>query len=160
FSLSGPVQVFGVKHLRIPGLSSCHNPPQSKSRRGPAEKTGLCCPYQTRFPASNHRMRKFRKYTLGPKSLARKDYPHMAAVQLESVTKTFGKHVAVDDLSLEVPEGTVYGFIGPNGSGKTTTLRMIMRIIHPDRGRISVLGEETFDAASDRVGYLPEERGL
>jgi ABC-2 type transport system ATP-binding protein len=84
----------------------------------------------------------------------------MTAVQLEHVTKTFGKHVAVDDLSLEVPEGTVYGFIGPNGSGKTTTLRMIMRIIHADRGRISVLGEETFDAASDRVGYLPEERGL
>jgi ABC-2 type transport system ATP-binding protein len=84
----------------------------------------------------------------------------MPAVLLENVTKTFGKRIAVDDLSLQVPEGTVYGFIGPNGSGKTTTLRMIMRIIHADRGRISVLGEETFDAASDRVGYLPEERGL
>jgi ABC-2 type transport system ATP-binding protein len=84
----------------------------------------------------------------------------MASVQLQHVTKTFGKHTAVDDLSLDVPEGTVYGFIGPNGSGKTTTLRMIMRIIHPDRGQISVLGERSFDAASDRVGYLPEERGL
>jgi ABC-2 type transport system ATP-binding protein len=84
----------------------------------------------------------------------------MAAVEIHHVTKTFDRHVAVDDLSLEVPEGTVYGFIGPNGSGKTTTLRMIMRILHPDRGTIRVLGEESLDAASDRVGYLPEERGL
>jgi ABC-2 type transport system ATP-binding protein len=84
----------------------------------------------------------------------------MTAVQLQNVTKTFGAHVAVNDLILEVPQGTVYGFIGPNGSGKTTTLRMIMRILHPDRGTISVLGEHTLGAASDRVGYLPEERGL
>src|SRR5246127_1481306 len=84
----------------------------------------------------------------------------MAAVQIHQVTKTFGEHTAVDDLSLEVPSGTVYGFIGPNGSGKTTTLRMIMRILHPDRGEIRVLGEGTLGAANDRVGYLPEERGL
>jgi ABC-2 type transport system ATP-binding protein len=76
------------------------------------------------------------------------------------VTKTFGEHVAVNELSLEVPEGTVYGFIGPNGSGKTTTLRMIMRILHPDQGEITVLGERSLGAATDRVGYLPEERGL
>jgi ABC-2 type transport system ATP-binding protein len=84
----------------------------------------------------------------------------MIAVQIDHVTKTFGRHTAVDDLSLEVPTGSVYGFIGPNGSGKTTTLRMIMRILHPDRGHIRVLGEEQFGAANDRVGYLPEERGL
>jgi ABC-2 type transport system ATP-binding protein len=84
----------------------------------------------------------------------------MNAVQLEQVTKTFGNHVAVDDLSLAVPPGTVYGFIGPNGSGKTTTLRMVMHILHPDHGAITVLGKNTFDAANDRVGYLPEERGL
>jgi ABC-2 type transport system ATP-binding protein len=84
----------------------------------------------------------------------------MPAVEIEHVTKTFGEHTAVDDLSLQVPEGTVYGFIGPNGSGKTTTLRMIMRILHPDKGSIRVLGESSLDAASDRVGYLPEERGL
>ena len=63
-------------------------------------------------------------------------------------------------LSLEVPAGVVYGFIGPNGSGKTTTLRMIMRILHPDAGEIRVLGETSLGAANDRVGYLPEERGL
>jgi ABC-2 type transport system ATP-binding protein len=84
----------------------------------------------------------------------------MSAVVLENVTKTFGKHTAVNDLSLQVPDNTIYGFIGPNGSGKTTTLRMIMRILHPDSGRIRVLGEESLTAANDRVGYLPEERGL
>ena len=82
------------------------------------------------------------------------------AVRLEGVTKRFGPHVAVDRLDLAVPEGTVYGFIGPNGSGKTTTLRMILRIFYPEEGRISVLGAERGAAADDRVGYLPEERGL
>ncbi|HMF12424.1 MAG TPA: ATP-binding cassette domain-containing protein [Gemmataceae bacterium] len=84
----------------------------------------------------------------------------MHAVEIEQVTKTFGSHTAVDDLSLTVPAGSIYGFIGPNGSGKTTTLRMIMRILHPDRGTIRILGESTLGAATDRVGYLPEERGL
>jgi len=82
------------------------------------------------------------------------------AVELRQVTKRFGTHVAVDQLNLDVPEGTVYGFIGPNGSGKTTTLRMILRILYPDEGQISVLGREYGTGADDRVGYLPEERGL
>jgi ABC-2 type transport system ATP-binding protein len=84
----------------------------------------------------------------------------MNAIELENVTKTFGDHAAVDALSLRVPVGSVYGFIGPNGSGKTTTLRMIMHIIHADQGQISVLGKQTSRTANDRVGYLPEERGL
>jgi ABC-2 type transport system ATP-binding protein len=86
----------------------------------------------------------------------------MHSVQIEGITKRFGDTVAVSDLSLQVPTGSVYGFIGPNGSGKTTTLRMIMRILHPDQGRIRVLGEDVTDrgAASDKIGYLPEERGL
>jgi ABC-2 type transport system ATP-binding protein len=82
------------------------------------------------------------------------------AVAIRGVTKTFGAHTAVDGLDLTVPKGSVYGFIGPNGSGKTTTLRMIMRILHPDRGEVEVLGEQSHEAATDRVGYLPEERGL
>ena len=82
------------------------------------------------------------------------------AVEIDHVTKSFGPQVAVDDLSLTVPTGSIYGFIGPNGSGKTTTLRMIMRIILPDRGMIRVLGDDSWQAASDRVTYLPEERGL
>ena len=87
---------------------------------------------------------------------------HMNVVEIENVTKTFGQHVAVNSLTLAVPQGSIYGFIGPNGSGKTTTLRMIMRIYHPDSGggTIRVLGEMRTSAASDRVGYLPEERGL
>jgi ABC-2 type transport system ATP-binding protein len=84
----------------------------------------------------------------------------MHAVELQNVTKTFDHHKAVDDLSLNVPSGCVYGFIGPNGSGKTTTLRMIMNIIYPDSGAIRVFGEERSDSATDRIGYLPEERGL
>lgn len=79
---------------------------------------------------------------------------------MEQVTKTFTGHKAVDDLSLGVPKGCVYGFIGPNGSGKTTTLRMIMSIFRPDRGRIRVFGDERLDVCTDRIGYLPEERGL
>jgi ABC-2 type transport system ATP-binding protein len=89
----------------------------------------------------------------------------MSAVVIEQVTKTFRGHTAVDELSLEVPVGSIYGFIGPNGSGKTTTLRMIMRILQPDRGVIRVLGQDQYasrsnDSALDRVAYLPEERGL
>ena len=84
----------------------------------------------------------------------------MDAIALEHVFKRFDGTAAVDDLSLTVPAGSIYGFIGPNGSGKTTTLRMIMRILLPDEGRIEVLGSIDTRAARDRVSYLPEERGL
>jgi ABC-2 type transport system ATP-binding protein len=82
------------------------------------------------------------------------------AIELSNVTKTFGAQTAVDDLSLRVPTGSVYGFIGPNGSGKTTTLRMITRILLPDCGVVRVLGQDHHGPANDRVAYLPEERGL
>ena len=84
----------------------------------------------------------------------------MHAVEIRAITKTFGSHVAVDSLDLVVPEGSVYGFIGPNGSGKTTTLRMIMNILIPDRGTIQVLGRTLHSSMVDQVGYMPEERGL
>ncbi|MCU0454422.1 MAG: ATP-binding cassette domain-containing protein [Bacteroidetes bacterium] len=84
----------------------------------------------------------------------------MNAVEVVNVTKSYGTHVAVEDLTLHVPQGTVYGFIGPNGSGKTTTLRMIMNILYPDRGQISVLGASLSRMVVDRVGYMPEERGI
>ncbi len=84
----------------------------------------------------------------------------MNIVDIRGVTKTYGKHLAVNNLSLSVPAGSLYGFIGPNGSGKTTTIRMILRIIHPDNGDIEVLGDTSHAAANDAVGYLPEERGL
>lgn len=82
------------------------------------------------------------------------------SVRLESLTKRFGSQTAVDGLNLEVPAGSIYGFIGPNGSGKTTTLRMILRIYQPDAGRVIVLGQDQGTAADERLGYLPEERGL
>src|SRR5688572_1963456 len=86
--------------------------------------------------------------------------PSEGAVVLSAVTKTFGAHTAVDDLSLIVPTGSCYGFIGPNDSGKTTTLRMIMRILEQNRGDVTVLGNTNTRRPDDRVGYLPEERGL
>ncbi len=82
------------------------------------------------------------------------------AIELEAVTKRFAAQTAVDQLDLAVPEGSIYGFIGPNGSGKTTTLRMILRIYQPDTGIVSVLGSARGTVADDRLGYLPEERGL
>ena len=84
----------------------------------------------------------------------------MSAIRLEHVRKTFGDFVAVEDLSLDVPDNSLCGFIGPNGSGKTTTLRIIMRIYAPDTGSVNVLGEAHHGPANDRVGYLPEERML
>lgn len=83
-----------------------------------------------------------------------------AAVRLEEVSKSFGGFLAVDRLSLQVPCGAIYGLIGPNGSGKTTTLRMMLSLTLPDRGSITVLGLQGASAARDRVSYLPEERGL
>jgi ABC-2 type transport system ATP-binding protein len=83
-----------------------------------------------------------------------------SAIRLADVTKRFNGVAAVDSLTLDVPQGSIYGFIGPNGSGKTTTLRMIMHILLPDSGRIEVLGTAQTAAARDRVSYLPEERGL
>ncbi len=82
------------------------------------------------------------------------------AIELEGVEKRFGAKVAVDGLSLEVPRGCIYGFLGPNGAGKTTTLRMIIGIFHPDAGRVSVLGQSDPASVKERIGYLPEERGL
>jgi len=82
------------------------------------------------------------------------------AIALSGVTKRFGDVLAVDDVSLEVPYGAVYGFLGPNGAGKTTAIRMIMSIFYPDAGRLTVLGSANPESVKDRLGYLPEEKGL
>jgi len=84
----------------------------------------------------------------------------MNVIDLDHITKSYGKHVAVDCLSLKVPQGSIYGFIGPNGSGKTTTIRMIMNILYPDSGEIRIFDKLQTGSYLDRVGYLPEERGL
>ena len=82
------------------------------------------------------------------------------ALTLDRVTKKFGSVVAVDNVSLRVLGGSICGFIGPNGAGKTTTIRMIMSIIYPDTGTIEVLGQPYSESIKDRLGYLPEEKGL
>lgn len=83
-----------------------------------------------------------------------------AAISIRSASKYFGTHTAVDQLSLEVPAGTIYGFLGRNGAGKTTTLRMITGILNPDAGSVTVLGGRAPKTVRARTGYLPEENGL
>jgi ABC-2 type transport system ATP-binding protein len=82
------------------------------------------------------------------------------AISLTAVRKAFDSLVAVDDVSLDVYQGEIFGLLGPNGAGKTTLIRMIMDIIRPDAGRIEVLGHHLADEDKSRIGYLPEERGL
>jgi len=84
----------------------------------------------------------------------------MDAVVFKEVTKRFDTLTAVDNLSLQIREGAVFGLLGPNGAGKTTSLRMIMQVLIPDEGSIQVLGEPLSQRSQDRIGYLPEERGL
>lgn len=84
----------------------------------------------------------------------------MDLIRIENVTKRFAKHVALDDVSLSIPEGSIYGLLGPNGAGKTTLLRIINRIIAPDSGRVMFGGKEISTDDVYRIGYMPEERGL
>lgn len=84
----------------------------------------------------------------------------MSALKLDGVTKRFGAVTAVDAVSLNIPPGSIYGFLGQNGAGKTTTIRMIMSIIYPDEGSIEILGSSSSESIKDRLGYLPEEKGL
>ena len=81
-------------------------------------------------------------------------------VQLDRVSKSFGDFTAVKELSLTVRAGRVFGLLGPNGAGKTTTIRMIVNITAPDSGTIALFGDKINAALQDRIGYLPEERGL
>ena len=81
-------------------------------------------------------------------------------LRVNNVTKRFGEFTAVDDLSFDVRAGRVFGFLGPNGAGKTTTIRMIVGITFPDTGSIELNGERISHLLQNRIGYLPEERGL
>jgi len=82
------------------------------------------------------------------------------AIEVSQVSKSFKGTRAVDDLSFTVGTGEVFGMVGPNGAGKTTTLRMLMDIIKPDTGEIIILGKAINEETKNRIGYLPEERGL
>ncbi|HPF73959.1 MAG: ATP-binding cassette domain-containing protein [Lysobacteraceae bacterium] len=82
------------------------------------------------------------------------------AIELRGLNKSFGQKQAVRDMNLDIPQGAMVGFIGPNGAGKSTTLRMVLSILFPDSGDIRVLGNDSALKAKDRIGYLPEERGV
>jgi len=82
------------------------------------------------------------------------------ALELKNVSKFYGAFKAVDDVSFTLPTGSIHGFLGPNGAGKTTTIRMILEIIKPTSGAITVLGRSSALAVRQRIGYLPEEKGL
>ena len=84
----------------------------------------------------------------------------MFALEVKNLSKTFDKIKAVDDVSFSVPEGSVFGLIGRNGAGKTTTIRMMMNIYLPDSGEVILRGTKVGQEFKDKVGYLPEERGL
>src|SRR5487761_1889311 len=79
---------------------------------------------------------------------------------LDNVTKTYGRKVAVDAVSFSVSPGSIFGLLGPNGAGKTSTIRMITGITLPDRGSISLFGESQRQDHQNKIGYMPEERGL
>ncbi len=83
-----------------------------------------------------------------------------AVLSLTNVSKRYGDFTAVNRINLSIPKGSVYGFLGPNGAGKTTTIRMILDIIRPDEGQIEVLGCTSAMQVRNRIGYLPEEKGL
>lgn len=84
----------------------------------------------------------------------------MDILKIENVTKSFANHVALDDVSLTIPEGSIYGLLGPNGAGKTTLLRIINRITTPNSGRVLFCGKEISAEDIYNIGYMPEERGL
>jgi ABC-2 type transport system ATP-binding protein len=84
----------------------------------------------------------------------------MHTVEISHVAKSFGSTHAVVDVSFDVRRGEIFGLLGPNGAGKTTTIRMMLDIFRPDRGSISILGGPMDEEKKDRIGYMPEERGL
>jgi ABC-2 type transport system ATP-binding protein len=84
----------------------------------------------------------------------------MNAIQVSHVAKRFGQTQAVADVSFEVGRGEIFGLLGPNGAGKTTTIRLILDIFEPERGTVSILGGPMDEDKKDRIGYMPEERGL
>jgi ABC-2 type transport system ATP-binding protein len=81
-------------------------------------------------------------------------------VEVSHVTKSFNDQFVVNDISFNIASGEVFGLIGPNGAGKTTIIRMLLDIIRPDLGKLHILGSRIDDGIKDRIGYLPEERGL
>ena len=84
----------------------------------------------------------------------------MNSIEVKEVSKTFGQQKALDQVSFEVSPGEIFGLLGPNGAGKTTCIRIVLDIFKPDSGTVSVFGNGMNEKKKDRIGYLPEERGL
>ena len=84
----------------------------------------------------------------------------MPAVELSHITKSFGTLKAVDDCSFSIEKGELFGLLGPNGAGKTTSIRVMLDIFKPESGSVSILGGAMTEAKKDRIGYMPEERGM
>ncbi len=84
----------------------------------------------------------------------------MSTVVVDRISKFFGALKAVDEVSFEISPGEIFGLLGPNGAGTTTTIRIILDIFKPDRGKVSVFGGAMDESKKERIGYLPEERGL
>ena len=84
----------------------------------------------------------------------------MHTIKVSHVAKSFGETHAVEDVSFTVERGQIFGLLGPNGAGKTTTIRLMLDIFKPDRGEVSILGGPMTEEKKERIGYMPEERGL
>src|SRR5665647_3624795 len=84
----------------------------------------------------------------------------MSIVKVEHLVKSYGDMIAVNDISFAVNKGEIFGLIGPNGAGKSSTIRMIMNIFKPDSGNIKIMEENLSEVSKNKIGYLPEERGL
>ena len=84
----------------------------------------------------------------------------MNFLEVKDVAKQYGSHTALNHVSMSVDQGTIYGLLGPNGAGKTTLIRIINQIIYPDRGEVCINGKPMTASDVNKIGYLPEERGL
>ena len=84
----------------------------------------------------------------------------MNILNIQNVVKKYHNHTAVDDVTFDVPKGSIFGLLGPNGAGKTSLIRIITTITGPDSGRILLDGEELSHRTPEYIGYMPEERGL
>ncbi|MBN1419004.1 MAG: ATP-binding cassette domain-containing protein [Planctomycetes bacterium] len=145
-----PIPIPTAGPIRPRTRSAAHpSPAASDHHRGGAVAAGI--PFAGRSPALQSALLERRR---GSRE-ARVD-----VLRLDGVNKTFGRTQAVRDLAFSVEAGSMHGLVGPNGAGKTTTIRMVMQVLLPDSGRIDLFGAPSTPASLDRVGYLPEERGL
>ncbi|MEZ5126410.1 MAG: ABC transporter ATP-binding protein [Thermoleophilia bacterium] len=155
------VQLLGpALYLIVGRVQPAHEPPGAPTGARPTNHSGLAQAVAPLFPAGTPGAPQVAAALVNPNdgSIAPAHLPTVAAVELAAVRKEFGHSVALDGLTLSVPEGSVFGFLGPNGAGKTTTLRILAGLARPTSGRVRVLGHETSSSGETRalIGYLPD----